>query len=124
MNILAEQVADEVAAVDVRFDQDMLVIVLSDEREIALPFKKIKWLHWLAEATPEQRAKWSIEPYGYAVWWEDLDDGIEVVHILSRQPLPHRNQLIGRFAGGPGDTAEKAKEILKKEVNSTSGFSL
>jgi hypothetical protein len=91
MTTLSKQEIQEVGARGVRFDNDMLVIELSDEREIALPFKKIKWLTWLAKATPEQRANWSIEPYGYAVWWEDLDDGIEVIHALSLQPLPHQN---------------------------------
>ncbi len=81
----------EVEAHSVRFDGDMLVIELSDERQVALPFKKIKWLNWLAEATPKQQAKWSIEPHGYAVWWEELDDGIEIVHALSFRPLPHKN---------------------------------
>lgn len=29
----------------------------------------------------------SLEPDGYAIYWEDLDDGIEVCHILAVQPL-------------------------------------
>jgi hypothetical protein len=66
---------------------------LSDGREIALPFKRVKWLDWLAKATPQQRAKWSIEPYGYAVWWDELDDGIEVGHALSLQSLPHKDEI-------------------------------
>ncbi len=90
MTTLSDQEIQEVGARRIRFDNDMLVIELSDEREIVLPFKKIKWLTWLAKATPEQRANWSIESHGYAIWWEDLDDGIEVVHALSLQPLPHR----------------------------------
>ncbi len=93
MNILAKHDTQEVEAVNVRFYHDMLVIELSDQREIGLPFKKIKWLNWLAKATPEQRVTWSIEPYGYAVWWADLDDGIEIVHALSLQPLPHVKSL-------------------------------
>jgi hypothetical protein len=90
MTTLINHNTQEVEAYNVRFDSDMLIIELSDERQVALPFKKIKWLNWLAEATPEQRAKWSIEPHGYAIWWDELDDGIEVVHALSLQPLPHK----------------------------------
>ncbi len=82
----------EVEVQNVHFDGDMLFIELSDGRQVGLPFKKIKWLDWLAQATPEQRAKWSIEPYGYAVWWEELDDGFEVKHVLSLQPLPHQQE--------------------------------
>ena len=94
MNIFEEtdvanvQSEDEVGAVDVRFEQDMRYIELNDGRQIGLPFRKIKWLGWLANATPDQRAKWTIEPRGYAVWWDELDDGVEVVHALSTKPLP------------------------------------
>jgi hypothetical protein len=35
----------------------------------------------------EQRERWSLEPDGYAVYWEELDDGIEVQHILEAQPI-------------------------------------
>ena len=54
---------------------------------ILLPFEQIPWLRWLAKATPEQRANWSIEPGGYAVYWEALDNGFEVVHALSLAPV-------------------------------------
>jgi len=90
MSIFVKEQLEEVSVYHVRFEREMLVLELSDEREIALPFQKIKWLNWLANATPEQRAKWTIEPYGYAVWWEDLDDGLEVTHALSLHPLPHK----------------------------------
>jgi len=38
----------------------------------------LPWLAWLAQATPEQRAHWSLEPRGFAVYWEELDNGIEI----------------------------------------------
>jgi hypothetical protein len=44
-------------------------------------------LKWLAKATPEQRAKWTIEPGGFAIYWEELDDGIEISHLLSMRAL-------------------------------------
>ena len=40
-----------------------------------------------AQSTPEQRQNWSLEPGGYAIYWEDLDDGLEVAHLLGLQPL-------------------------------------
>ncbi len=76
----------------VHFEGDMLFIELSDERQLGLPFQRIKWLDWLAQATPQQRQIWVIEPYGYAVWWNDLDDGIELVHALSLRKLPLKTQ--------------------------------
>ena len=53
-----------------------------------MPLGRGDWLKWLQGATPEQRANWSIEPRGFAIYWEDLDDGIELSHLLSMQPMP------------------------------------
>jgi hypothetical protein len=77
----------QVQAKSLRFENNILRILLSDGREVSLPIDRIDWLKWLAKATPEQRAKWSIEPGGYAIYWEDLDDGIEIMHLLSMQSL-------------------------------------
>jgi len=76
-----------VQAKDLRLENNILHILLSDGREISLPIDQMDWLKWLAKATPEQRAKWSIEPGGFSIYWEGLDDGIEITHLLSMQPL-------------------------------------
>jgi hypothetical protein len=76
-----------VSASNVAFADDVLHITLSDGRMISVPLEQIVWLSWLKQATPQQRSNWSIEPGGYAVYWEDLDDGIEIAHLLSMQPL-------------------------------------
>ena len=80
-------ISEKVAATDVRFDKNILYVMLSDGREVSLPIDQIEWLKWLAEATAEQREKWTLEPGGYAVYWEELDDGLEVEHILAMEPL-------------------------------------
>lgn len=77
----------QVRAKELRFDGNILRILLSDGREISLSIEHMSWLRWLANATPEQRAKWKIEPGGFAVYWEELDDGIEISHLLSMQSL-------------------------------------
>lgn len=87
MITLAANITNEVSATKVRFEDNRLFVTLSDEREISLPLDNIEWLDWLAQATPEQRANWSIEPNGFAIYWEDLDDGIEICHLLGMQPL-------------------------------------
>ena len=79
--------AQHVAATGVRFAGDMLYVSLSDGREIGVPLNQVRWLDWLARATSEQRSRWSIEPRGFAIHWEDLDDGIEVTHLLALGPL-------------------------------------
>ncbi len=72
---------------DVRFEGNILHIALSDGREISLPVDQMNWLKWLAHASPEQRARWTLEPRGFAVYWEELDNGFEIEHLLSLQPL-------------------------------------
>jgi hypothetical protein len=87
MITLADNTTKEVGAVEVRFENKRLYVMLSDGREISLPLDKIEWLDWLAKAPPEHQANWSIEPGGFAIYWEDLDDGIEICHLLGMQPL-------------------------------------
>ncbi|MBI4594764.1 MAG: DUF2442 domain-containing protein [Candidatus Tectomicrobia bacterium] len=87
MVISTHNITDQVQIIAVRFNGSLLFISLSDGREISVPLDKMKWLKWLAIATPEQQAKWTIEPGGFAVYWEELDDGIELCHLLGQKPL-------------------------------------
>jgi len=82
-----KQVSTEARAVRVRFARNMLYVALDDGREIGLSFKKIKWLNWLARATPKQRSAWTIDSHGDAIYWDELDDGIEVCHLLTPRSL-------------------------------------
>lgn len=84
----------EVAATGVHFIENKLYVSLSDGRQISVPIDQIEWLDWLANATQEQRAAWSIEPGGFAIYWEELDDGIEVSHLLEMQPLTQNSHSI------------------------------
>jgi len=77
----------EVAAAGVRFDGDVLHVMLTDGRDIGVPLDGVSWLKWLLRASPDQREGWSLEPGGFAVYWEELDDGVEVEHLLALQPL-------------------------------------
>ncbi len=85
MNTLATK-PEVLRATAVRFTDSMVYVSLSDGREVGLPLDHPD-LAWLAEGTPDQRAKWSIEPGGFAVYWEELDDGIEVSHLLVARAL-------------------------------------
>jgi hypothetical protein len=87
MNTLIAKTAEAVTAESVRFVGDKLVVKLSDWRELSVSYKKIPWLKWLAKATPKQRTDWSLEPGGYAIYWEQLDDGIEICHLLGVESL-------------------------------------
>lgn len=82
-----DEITREVTAIGVHFIADRLLISLSDGREVSVPIGEIQWLDWLAKATPEQRTAWTIEPRGFAIYWEGLDDGIEISHLLGMQSL-------------------------------------
>ena len=87
MNTLTAKTTEHVRAESVRFAGSVIRVTLDDGREISLPLNEVPWLKWLAKATPKQRANWTIEPGGYAIYWHDLDDGIEVCHLLESTPL-------------------------------------
>jgi hypothetical protein len=87
MNILTAKKSEQVRAENVRFIGSVLHVRLDDAREISLPISEVPWLKWLAKATAKQRANWTIEPGGFAIYWPDLDDGIEVCHLLDSMPL-------------------------------------
>jgi len=87
MNTLTFKTAEQVRAKNVRCAGGVLRVALDDGREISLPINDVPWLKWLAKATPKQRANWTIEPGGFAIYWPDLDDGIEVCHLLDSAPV-------------------------------------
>ena len=76
----------------VAFAEETLIIRLADGRALHLAMPDYAWLRWLWQATPEQRSQWTIVPSGGGVWWPDLDEGIELQHLLDRQPLVRTNQ--------------------------------
>lgn len=72
---------------------------------IRLPAKeRLKLAHWLIDTI---YAPVSAETVS-------IDEGLE-------NPLL---SIAGMFSGGPGNTAERAEEILLKEVNAKYGFTL
>ena len=87
MPTLTSELNNQVIATGVRFRDSLITISLNDHREISISLNSAKWLKWLSDATKEQRENWSIEPGGYAIYWEDLDDGIEVRDLLDSRPI-------------------------------------
>lgn len=74
-------------AVSADVTRDVLRIELSDGRVIETRLDRVPWLRWLRDASEESHARWSLEPGAFAVYWEDLDDGVEVRHPLALSPL-------------------------------------
>jgi Protein of unknown function (DUF2442) len=64
---------------DVRFDRERMYVLLRDGREISVP---LWWYPRLLKATPEQREKWEITPFGDALHWEDIDEDLDVQGFL------------------------------------------
>ena len=87
MTTLLAKKTEQVHARSVRFVGERLLVELSDGRDLGIPYKKVPWLKWLAKATPKQRADWALEPGGYAIYWNQLDDGIEICHLLASDSL-------------------------------------
>ena len=87
MNTLAVEITEEIQATNVQFLGQLMMVSLSDGRMITLPLDKIDWLRWLATASSEQQANWSLEPGGFAIYWDELDDGVELCHLLSSYSL-------------------------------------
>lgn len=77
--------ASELRPTAVRFTATHVYVMLNDGREVGLPLGD-RYLRWLRAATPEQRHRWTITPAG-DVYWPELDDGLEVEHLLRPQPL-------------------------------------
>ena len=87
MITLLNNIETVVVATAVSFTNNTLHVDLNDGRAISVPLDQIAWLDWLAQATVEEQQAWEIEPGGYAVYWDGLDDGVEIAHLLAMQPL-------------------------------------
>ncbi len=83
----ANNIVEQVSATDVAFTDNTLHVTLNDGRIISIPMEKISWLQWLIEAPDSKRENWSIEPGGFAIYWDDLDDGVEIEHLLALDKL-------------------------------------
>ena len=68
-----------VFATDVRFDEDMLCVQLSDGREIGVP---LEWFPKLRDATEEQQANWRLIGRGVGIHWKDIDEDLSVAGLL------------------------------------------
>ena len=61
------------------FDEDMMHVLLSDGREVAVP---VEWYPRLREATPEQRDNYRLIGRGIGMHWDDFDEDISLASLL------------------------------------------
>ncbi len=83
----ANNIVEQAAATHVSFTYDNLQVTLNDGRMISVPMGNISWLQWLLQAPAHERENWSIEPGGFAIYWDDLDNGVEIEHLLDLAKL-------------------------------------
>jgi hypothetical protein len=75
----------EVRIKDIEVTEDTITAHLMDGRTISVP---LVWSWRLAEATPEQRAKFEIIGEGHGVHWPDIDEDISAEGMLYGTPAP------------------------------------
>jgi hypothetical protein len=77
-------------AVDLSFDDEMLVVRLEDGREVRVP---MEWYPSLRDAINEQRRRWEFIGGGAGVHWPELDEDLSIRGMLAphmaRSPRPH-----------------------------------
>ena len=78
MNTLLTKVTSALA-VDIRFDEHMMHVLLNDGREISIP---LEWVPTLRNATKKQRANWRLIGRGVGIHWKDLDEDLSVAGML------------------------------------------
>jgi len=79
------------------FHKELLTVFLNDGRIIIFPCTNIKWLK---QATEEQQQDFSIESDGYGIWWDELDDGIALHHLLSTTISDEYRSLVSSTHSG------------------------
>ena len=81
MNVSAK-ITDE-RVLYVRFDEHSLIVDLMDGRTISVP---LAWYPRLANAKPEERAKWEKCGGGYGIHWPVIDEDLSTEGLLRGAP--------------------------------------
>ncbi|MFH1739968.1 MAG: DUF2442 domain-containing protein [bacterium] len=72
-----------VAAQEVSFTDDALIVEMSDGRILSVP---LVWFPRLLHATPEQRQNWELLGGGEGIHWPEVDEDISVEGLLQGIP--------------------------------------
>lgn len=67
------------AIMRVQIENDKVVAIMSDGREISIP---TAWFSRLSQATQKQLRNYEISPGGYGIHWPDIDEDISVKAFL------------------------------------------
>lgn len=88
MNSSMHRTADRI--VDVRFEEERLVVDFLDGRTLAVP---LALYPVLLHAMPEARANWEISAAGFGIHWPTLDEDLSAAGLLEGRPSVQRRPL-------------------------------
>lgn len=81
-------------AQSVRVSEEELIVELEDGRTISVP---LIWFPRLFYGTPEERANWRFIGNGEGIHWPDLDEDIEIAHLLAGIPSKESQRSLQRW---------------------------
>lgn len=91
MNMFDGDLASEVRAIKIWFDDDNIWLGLEDGRQVSAP---LAFYPLLLNATKEQRENYELIGPGIGIHWEDLDEDLSVEGIVlgRRDPTSRRTK--------------------------------
>ncbi len=87
-------IESRVRAQGVEVTEDELRVELEDGRTISVP---LVWFPRLWHGTPEERNRWELIGDGEGIHWPDLDEDIEVAHLLAGIPSQEGQKSLERW---------------------------
>ncbi len=81
-------------AQDVKITDDELIVALDDGRTIAVP---LAWYPRLLHGTEQERGNWRLIGNGQGIHWEDLDEDINVEHLLAGIPSGESQESLQKW---------------------------
>ncbi|NOX63270.1 MAG: DUF2442 domain-containing protein [Chloroflexi bacterium] len=85
---------EQVRAQNVHITDEELVVELEDGRTVSAP---LAWFPRLYHGTPEERSHWRFIGDGEGIHWPDLDEDIEVAHLLAGIPSRESSRSLQRW---------------------------
>ncbi|MGD0434236.1 MAG: DUF2442 domain-containing protein [Acetobacteraceae bacterium] len=74
---------------DVSLTDHELSVALMDGRTITVP---LAWYPRLANATPEQRARWELAGAGHGIHWPEIEEELCTAELLRGAPAPRGSE--------------------------------
>ncbi|MGQ9629732.1 MAG: DUF2442 domain-containing protein [bacterium] len=82
-----------------KMTEEELIVELDDGRTIVVP---LVWFPRLLHGTPEERKNWRLIGEGEGIHWPDLDEDIEVAHLLAGVPSQESQRSLQKWLEGRG----------------------